>query len=207
MVTDLPGAPRVSGWTQWLCRVYMRRMGWTVEGNLPRLAKTVVIYAPHTSNWDIFFILPAMFALGVRPSFFAKKELFWWPLGLIFRVLGGIPVDRSAPGNMVGQSVQAIKESSQIMLGVPPEGTRRKTPYWKSGFYHIAYNAGVPVIFAFTDFKRKIAGFGPTMELTGDMEKDMERIRDFYKNIAGKNPHLVGEIRFKPGQSPAAGNA
>jgi len=177
---------------------FLRMLGWKVEGRAPDYPKYVLILAPHTSNWDLPFILAILHALGINFYWFGKKEIFRWPVGGFFKWLGGIPVIRSSRQNMVQKTVEIIQSCEEIIIGVAPEGTRSTAKYWKTGFYHIAHQAQIPIVFAFLDYGCKVGGIGPTMKPTGDIDKDMKIIRQFYSGITAKYPHQMGEIAFKP---------
>jgi len=177
---------------------FLKITGWEVEGVIHDLPKCVMILAPHTSNWDFPFILAALYSLGIRFYWFGKKEIFRWPVGGFFKWLGGIPIHRGSRQNMVRQTVEIIQSREQIIIGVPPEGTRSKAEYWKTGFYHIAHQAQIPIVFAFLDYDRKVGGIGPIMNPTGDIDKDMITIRQFYSGITAKYPSEVGRIAIKP---------
>ena len=168
------------------------------EGRAPDNLKHVLILAPHTSNWDLFLILAILHVLDIKLYWFGKKELFRWPLGGIFKWLGGIPVARSTRENMVQKTVEIIQSLEKITLGIAPEGTRSKSKYWRTGFYHIAQQAQIPIAFAFLDYRRKVGGIGPSIHPTGDIEQDMITIRQFYIRVTPKYPHKMGKIAFKP---------
>ncbi len=171
-------------------RLILGLFGWKL--NVPwrfRIKKAVMIGAPHTSNWDIVFSLAGMWAAGYRPRFFIKKE--WTEnffVGWLIRWLGGIGVDRSKRNNLVEYSVEMLNQTDDLILLVPAEGTRSRVPAWKKGFYYIALKADLPVILAYLDYRKKEAGVGDVMKLTGDFEKDMEKIERFYKHIHPKYP-------------------
>jgi 1-acyl-sn-glycerol-3-phosphate acyltransferase len=177
---------------------FLKLAGWTLDDRLPDDPKMVVIFAPHTTNWDFLYMLMAGYSLKLRPNWMGKKELFWGPLGWLFRKLGGIAVDRKQSKNVVEQTVEAIRQREQIILAIAPEATRSKAQYWRSGFYHIARLAEVPVHFAYIDFPSKTAGVAPGFIPSSDMDADMEIIRKFYADKRGKYPEKIGEIRFKP---------
>ena len=168
---------------------FLRLTGWTVEGHLPpSAAKSVFIAAPHTSNWDLPYTLMVAFALRLNPYWMGKASIFRFPFGGLMRWLGGIAVDRSKSNNLVAASAQAITEADgPLQLIVPPEGTRSKTRYWKTGFYYIATTARVPIILAYMDYATKRSGLGPVFEPTGDIDADMVRIKAFYQPFQGKN--------------------
>ena len=177
---------------------FLGMLGWRVEGRAPENPKYVLILAPHTSNWDLPFILAILHVLGIKFYWFGKEEIFRWPVGGFFKWLGGIPVIRSSRQNMVQKTVEIIQSREKIIIGVAPEGTRSNSKYWQTGFYHIAHQAQIPLAFAFLDYRRKAGGIGPTMNPTGDIEKDMKTIRQFYSGITAKYPHKMGDIAFKP---------
>jgi 1-acyl-sn-glycerol-3-phosphate acyltransferase len=175
---------------------FLRAAGWRIEGHSPRAPKVVVVAAPHTSNWDLLFLLAFAWACGVRMRFMMKHTLFRGPAGTLFRALGGIPIERRRPGGVVGQMVDAFARADQLALVIPPEGTRGRTQAWKSGFYHIAREADVPVVLSYLDYARKSGGFGPEFRLCGEVQRDMDRIRDFYVDKVGLRPGHFGEIRL-----------
>lgn len=181
-----------------LSKFYLKVMGWKAEGGVPDIPKFVGILAPHTSNWDMPLILAVMYALGIKINWFGKKEIFRWPVGCFFKWLGGIPIDRSSRQNIVAQTARLILAHEQIIVGITPEGTRSKTGYWKTGFYYIAHEAKVPIVLAYLDYVRKVGGFGPAMETTGDIEADMKVISEFYSGIPAKYPRKVGEVAIRP---------
>ena len=181
--------PIVNTLLRGLSLALLRLGGWKVEGRLPpEAAKSVLIAAPHTSNWDLPYTLMLAFALRLRVYWVGKHSIFNFPFGALMRWLGGIPVNRSQANNLVASSAQAMRAASGPMqLIVPPEGTRGKTRHWKTGFYFIAQEAGVPIVLAFVDYGRKVGGLGPVFEPTGDLERDMADIKAFYAPIKGKN--------------------
>ena len=170
-------------------RATLRLTGWTIEGSLPaHAAKSVLIAAPHTSNWDLPYTLMLAFSLHLRVYWMGKQSLFRAPFGGVMRWLGGIPVNREQSSNLVASSAQAMRAAKGPMqLIVPPEGTRGKTRHWKTGFYFIAQEAGVPIVLAFVDYGRNVGGLGPVFVPTGDLERDMADIKAFYAPIKGKN--------------------
>ncbi len=177
----------------WLLRgfsvFWLRLRGWTVLGSLPVEAqRSVFIAAPHTSNWDLPNTLMVAFALRLNIYWMGKASIFRFPFRGLMLWLGGIPVDRSRANNLVAASAQAIRQASgPLQLVVPPEGTRDKTRYWKTGFYHIAEAAGVPIVLSYMDYGRKVTGIGPLFVPTGDIDADMLRIKAFYAPFKGKN--------------------
>jgi len=184
-IFDTPGITMLM---RGLAFFFLKVFGWRLEGRLPDVNKLVVIAAPHTSNWDLPVLLSLAFALKAKACWLGKHTLFRWPFGFLFRWMGGIPVYRSASQNVVAQSVEMFRNREKLILAIPPEGTRSKVSHWKTGFYYIALGAEVPISLGFMDYKRKASGLGPTLYPTGDIEADMEIIRDFYANVTGKYP-------------------
>ena len=164
--------------------------GWKTSGEVPPLKKFVVIMAPHTSGEDFVLGMCAKFIYGIRFRFLAKAEVFRPPFGFIFRWLGGIPVERSEHHNLVDEVVKQFEQHEVFILALSPEGTRAYAPKWKTGFYYIALYAKVPIVLTYLNFETKTAGIGPTFYPTGDIDKDIEAIKDFYRPIKGKHPEL-----------------
>ena len=162
--------------------------GWRMEGQMPDIPKCVMIAAPHTSNWDMVVMLFFAFAFSTKLYFMIKDAVFRWPFGGFFRWLGGIPIDRTKSNGVVGQSIEAFQNNERLVLVVPPSGTRAKVMRWKTGFYHIATGAGMPIVLGFLDYGRKRGGVGPLISPTGNIEADMKEISDFYSGITAKYP-------------------
>jgi 1-acyl-sn-glycerol-3-phosphate acyltransferase len=187
-----------------LGRLYLRLAGWRLEGRLPdHVQRAVVIACPHTTNWDLPYMLAVAWALGVRVSWLGKQELFRWPMGGLMRWLGGVPVDRSRRTNLVEQAAERLRAADRLFLVIPPSGTRSRAAHWKSGFYHIARTARVPIVCAFLDYERKVGGIGPVFIPSADLGADMERLRVFYRPIRGKYPDNQTPIRL-PEEDAAA---
>jgi len=174
-----------------------RLTGWTIKYELPGDPKMVLIFFPHTSNVDVLHAIPTAFSLGLKPSWLVKDELYFGPFKRILNKLGAIPINRHAKENKVEQIAKAIQNADRVMLALSPEGTRSKTKYWRSGFYHIARLAQVPIHFAYIDYPSKTIGAAPGFVPSGDMDADMARIQEFYADKQGRFPHKVGPIRFK----------
>ena len=168
---------------------FLRATGWKLDGQLPAdQPKCVLIAAPHTSNWDLPYTLMVAFALRLNIYWMGKQQLFRGPWGPVMRWLGGIAVDRSQSTNLVSASAAAIRAADGAMcLVVPPEGTRGKTRQWKTGFYWIAHEAGVPIVMAYMDYPRKLSGLGPVFQPTGNVDADMAAIKAWYAPFKGKN--------------------
>lgn len=183
---------------QLLSIIILKIFGWKRSGRVPDIPKFVMIAAPHTSNWDFPIGLAIMLAYKIKLHWMGKESLFRWPLGILFKWLGGIPVDRSISSDVVVQTIRAFKEKAKMIMVVAPEGTRKKGKYWKSGFYYIARGANVPIVMGFIDYVKKVGGFGPTLFLSGNIESDMEKIREFYDNIRGKIPEQTTPAMIAP---------
>ena len=181
-------------------KLFMWFAGWKVEGQIPLRNKVIIIAAPHTTNWDFVYLLGAAFHLGLSVKWLGKASLFSFPFGRIMRALGGISVDRSKPNGMVEQVVNTIRGIPKISLVIPPSGTRHKTEYWKSGFYHIAKTANVSIVCGYLDYDKKRAGLGPNFFVSDSTSDDMDKIREFYKDKVGKFPALTSSIRLKEEQ-------
>lgn len=181
--------PGISTALQAFSRTVLKAQGWKLDGSLPPgVGKCVLIAAPHTSNWDLPYTLMLAFCLDLRVYWMGKHTLFRWPFGPVMRWLGGIAVRRERSNNLVAASAEAIRSAAgPLQLVVPPEGTRGKTRHWKTGFYFIAREAGVPIVLAFVDYGRKVGGLGPVFLPTGDLERDMAEIKRFYAPIRGRN--------------------
>ena len=164
-------------------------MGWKIVGDYPKnLKKFIIVGAPHTSNYDFVVAVMMKFILNLKANFIAKDSLFKAPYGFIFRALGGIPVDRSKSKNMVQASIDIFNNNKNVILAIAPEGTRKKVSSWKTGFYHIAKGANVPIIFNTFDFGKKQYYISEPYYLVGDIKKDFKYFHNFYKDIKGKYP-------------------
>jgi 1-acyl-sn-glycerol-3-phosphate acyltransferase len=180
-----------------LSSLFLRANGWKAEGERPAASKYVLIAAPHTTNWDLFYFLAIARVMNVRVSWMGKKSLFRGPMGTVMRSLGGIPVRRDRSCNLVDQMAEAFDSSNSLVLTVPAEGTRGYVAHWKSGFYQIALAANVPIVLGYLDYERKRGGLGPELIPTGDIREDMNEIRAFYAKVRGKYPERFGAVRLK----------
>ena len=176
-----------------LGRFMMGIRGWRVEGEIPDIPKMVLIVAPHTSNWDFLTGLRVKLALRMGARFVGKHTLFRWPLGVVMRWLGGVPVDRSAASTFVDETTRLMRESERMTLVIAPEGTRKRADRWKSGFYRIAVAAGVPILLAGFDYPRKVVFFGPLVHPTGDYEKDLAEIQSHFRADMALKPENYGQ--------------
>lgn len=163
-------------------------MGWRTDINQNHPDKYIICLAPHTSNWD--FIIGQLFAVaeGMRSNFLMKKEWFFWPLGILFRKIGGIPVYRQKSSSMTDTLAETARNAKSFRLCVTPEGTRSATKEWKKGFYYIALKAGLPILLYGVDYEKRIIRCTKTIIPSGDIEKDMDEIKLYYKGFKGKHP-------------------
>jgi 1-acyl-sn-glycerol-3-phosphate acyltransferase len=178
---------------------WFKLKGWKTGEPIPKsVKKCVVIAAPHTSNWDYVYCMAAGKLLGVEVKYLAKKELFRFPIKGLLERTGGMPVIRDRNTRMVDTITQMFERADELKLMIPAEGTRKRVEKWKSGFYHVALRANVPVFLGYLDYKNRIAGYGPQVMLTGDKEKDAALIKDFYRDKTGRFPEQFNleAIRF-----------
>ena len=168
---------------------FFKLFGWKTTGSVPLdLKQYVMIVAPHTSNWDFILGLAARSVLNLDTMYAAKKELFKFPYGWLFKKLGGYPVDRSKSNNFVDAVADVFKSNPDFSICITPEGTRSYAPVWKTGFYYIAQKANIPVVMVGFNYDKKIVSVEPPFYLTGDLEKDIEFMKSYYRQIPGKNP-------------------
>lgn len=171
-------------------------LGWQAEGEVPEDHRAVLVGHPHTSTWDFPIAVLGTWALGVDMKFIGKTSLFTGPFGWLFRALGGIPVDRSTSSDTVALIAERFAAGGPLMLGLAPAGTRMAGTHWRSGFYHIARAAKVPVALGSIDFARRRVGLAALVDLTGDVSADMDRIRAAYAGVRGRNPDRQIPIRM-----------
>lgn len=165
-----------------------KKLGWTKDIAVAHPDKYIICLAPHTSNWD--FILGQLYscAEGLRINYLMKKEWFFWPLGPIFRKTGGIPVYRDKKTSMTDNLAKTAMQSDAFRLCITPEGTRSRNPEWRKGFYFIALKAGLPILLYGVDFEKKLIQCTRSFVPTGDVEKDMQEIKQYFANYKGKHP-------------------
>ena len=162
--------------------------GWRTVGSLPNEKKMLVAAAPHTSNWDFIVGLPIILALGIKGTIMMKKEAFIWPFSYLWRWIGFIPTERHSSSGAVGSVVEHFNNSQTMWFVLSPEGTRSKIKQWRSGFLHIAHQANVPILLVSWDFPTKTVHFGRVMHTSGDYEKDMQNVREYFSQFTGKRP-------------------
>jgi 1-acyl-sn-glycerol-3-phosphate acyltransferase len=167
----------------------------------------LIIFAPHTSNWDFPLLLAVRAAFGRPVSYLIKHTLVRFPIAGLLRWSGAIPVERTERHSLVSTLAQAFRERSYLWLAMSPEGTRARTDHWKSGFYHVAREAGVPLLLSFIDAERRECGLMGLFELTGDVERDMAELRALYAHKRGIEPSRTGDVRLLEEADPANGEA
>lgn len=183
-------------WRHTVAVAIFRLIGWDVKVQAPPDPKLVMMAAPHTSNWDTVLMLVAGSVYRARLRFLVK-DTFGWPLNAIIRAFGGVAIDRSGGQGLVESAAQEIRKADRMILVLAPSGTRKYTDRWKSGFYHIARAADVPLVCGILDYGKKEAAFGPRIELTGDVKADMDTIRAAYAGVTGLRPDQQSPIRIK----------
>ena len=188
-----------SGLFRALSIVFLKLAGWRRVGCVPDLPKYVMIGAHHTSNWDAPISVAILFSFRIKAYWLMKNTAFRWPFRGLLLWLGAIPVDRTKSADVVGQMAGEMKKRTEMVLLLAPEGTRKKVTRWKSGFYHIARGAGVPVVLAFLDYRQKEGGLGPVFRPTGNFEADMGEILRFYSTVTGKRPERMGAAEIPRG--------
>jgi 1-acyl-sn-glycerol-3-phosphate acyltransferase len=186
-----PHMPQLrDGWRRRMCRAVLRMCGWSFVGEFPDVPKAVLIAAPHSSWWDGVWGLLLKVGVGADVHFMGKQELFRGPLGSLLRRLGGMPIDRGAAKGVVEQMIDRFRQRDTLWLGIAPEGTRKPVKRWKSGFWHIAHDAGVPIVAAYFNYPDKTIGIGPLFDTSADMEADLARLRAFYAPFKGKHRNV-----------------
>ena len=190
-VFDTPGLRSIM---KLAARAFLASMGWRSVYLPARQKKYFAIAAPHTSNWDFPLFISIALTLDIKSYWMGKDSLFRKPYGWFFKWLGGIPIDRSKSTNTVAQFIQYFKENKELVLVNAPEGTRKRVQKWKSGFYHIASGAKVPIALAFLDYKKKIGGVGTMFQPTGDFDTDIIEIKEFYAGVTPKYPEKYSKL-------------
>lgn len=186
-----------------LANLILKLARWRMVGEPPR-PQSVLIGAPHTSNWDFVFALLGFWSLDIECRWVGKHTIFRPPFGWLMRRLGGIPLNRSTTREFVPEVVSWFEREPNLTLCIAPEGTRSRKEHWRSGFYWIAHGAGVPIGLAFLDYENRVGGIGDVIVPTGDIEADMEKIGAFYAEMRGKHPEKLSPIKVQP-RADAAG--
>lgn len=163
-------------------------MGWRIEGEIPNVRKLVIIVAPHTSNWDFVVGIAAKLALGLQILFLGKDSLFRFPLGALMRAFGGMPVDRDSSHDVVTYVVGQFARRDRLILGLAPEGTRKHVDRWRTGFYHIAHSARVPILPAALDWGSRVVRIGAPFVTTGDVDADVRELQSRFSGVSGRRP-------------------
>ena len=192
-------------WLQWLARIFWSVQGWKLHGKRPTIPRYLLVVAPHTSNKDFFYYLWLSVGYNIHPYFIAKKDIFNGLLGPLMRSLGGIAIDRAASADVVDQAAEEFRSSEEMIIAILPEGTRKKRPYWKSGFYYIALEGQVPIVMASMNFKEKWIKLSEPYALTGDQQRDLDVIRAFYSDAHGIKPENFSDIVFQERTDQNAG--
>ena len=187
-VDDLPPMSRSARFVQWLLLQWYIRSGWRAQGTLPRDGKLIILGASHTSNWDFPVFLGTIHAVGRKVRFIGKHSLFRGGVGRFMRALGGVPVNRDAPQDLVSQIVDQFALHGDFLLIVAAEGTRARTARWKTGFYQIALRANVPIVCAGPDYPTRRGIFGPVIHPTGDYDRDMAPAFAFFRTLTPRHP-------------------
>ncbi|HLA78038.1 MAG TPA: 1-acyl-sn-glycerol-3-phosphate acyltransferase [Vicinamibacteria bacterium] len=174
-------------------RLGLRVLGWGIGTEVPDVERSVAIVAPHTSNWDFAVGVLALLAMGLDAHWLGKHQIFRWPFGVVWRWLGGIPVDRRAAGGAVAAAVRLYRERPRLMLGLSPEGTRKRVEKWKSGFYRIALEATVPILPVAFDYRTRRIVFFPLLVPSGDLDADIDRLRSCFTAAMAREPNQYQE--------------
>lgn len=193
MERTLSSPTLVQRFARWL----LAAVGWSVEIRWPPVPRAVIIVYPHTSNWDFCVGMLARFAAGLPVNWVGKDTIFRWPFGALWRRLGGIPVDRRESHGLVGQLEAELGRRERIWLAIAPEGTRKYTDHWKSGFWHLACAARVPVGLSYIDYAKRVVGLTEYVTMSGNAEDDLRRLRAYYAEKAALYPGQASEIRFR----------
>lgn len=185
-----PNIPRAgNAVTRWIGDMILKAMGWTVHGKLADRKQIVLIGGPHTSNWDLPLAMGTMLAVGIKFSWMMKKEAFFWPLGGLWKALGGIPIDRGAYVDVIGQVKHVFETNDKIWIGLTPEGTRSKVDRFKTGYLRMAKGVGVPLFIVGLDSLNKRIVLDKLWDPAGDIETENAAIKDYmYETYVGVNP-------------------
>jgi 1-acyl-sn-glycerol-3-phosphate acyltransferase len=182
---------------QKMSKFILKSIGWEIECKLPVDKKYLIIGAFHTSNWDLPLTLLMLSAMKLKFNWVGKHTLFYWPFGYFFKAIGGIPVNRGINSGFIQKVSDLYNNTDKLVIAMSPEGTRSKTEYWKTGFYYIALKAKIPVALAYVDYPDKQIGIGKYFTPTGDINEDLEIIKDFYKSKRGKFTEKQSDIKIR----------
>lgn len=180
-----------------ISRFILKLIGWQLEEQLPQANRYVLIGYPHTSNWDFILGMLAKWAMGMPLNWVAKHSMFWGPFKYLFVAMGGVPLNRGKSSGFIQKNIELFEQRQSFVLGIMPEGTRSKTQRLRTGFYHIAHGANVPIALAYLDYKNKKLGVGKMIQTSGDINVDFEVIKEFYKDKTGFNPKNQNELKIK----------
>ena len=181
-----------------LSRAFLHALGWRLIMDLPRIDKAIIVFYPHTSNWDFVIGLLARFGLGFPVTWAGKDNLFHWPFAGMWRRLGGIPVNRREHTGFVSHMTAEFARRDVMLLAIAPEGTRRRTAYWKSGAYRVALAAQVPIGLSFIDYRHREIGVGGLLYPSGDAVADFGKLREFYAGKTARRPEQAGPVALRP---------
>lgn len=173
-------------------KAYIGLAGWKIDGAIPpEIKKCVLLAVPHTSNFDFPIAIGILNIMNIKIKYLIKKEWMKFPLKTFFKVTGAIAVDRGKSTNLTAAIIEIIKNADELVVVIPPEGTRKMTKKWKLGFYYVALGANVPIVLSYLDYEKKIGGFGPAIYPTGNLAEDLHQIREFYKDKVPRHPEKV----------------
>ncbi len=201
----MPSNTQKNTLSQKLADFVLRLISWQVDVTLPEARKYVVIGAPHTTGWDLFYLMLLKLSTGIDMKWVGKDTLFRWPLGVFMRWLGGIPVKRHSKNNFVEQIVAQFRQREELIIAIAPEGSRGKTSHWRTGFYYIALGADVPIALGFIDYPSRVVGIGPSLLPSGDIQVDFSKIKAFYGGKTGRYPERQGDIQLNIEKIPLPG--
>lgn len=187
---------------QKISQLILKVIGWKLDDESPQHHRYVLIAYPHTSNWDFIIGMLAMWGMKMPLNWVAKHSMFWGPFGPLFKAIGGIPLNREKSVGFIQKNIDLFEQREEFVLGLMPEGTRSKTSHLKSGFYHIASGANVPVALAYLDYKNKVVGVGKVIELSGDIDADFEVIKVFYQDKTACKPENASDLIISASRNP-----
>ena len=179
-----------------ISRFVLKLIGWRLDERAPDTKRYVMIGYPHTSNWDFVLGMLAKWGMDLPVNWVAKHSMFWGPFKPMFIAMGGVPLNREKTTGFIQKNIELFAQRERFILGLMPEGTRSKTDHWKTGFYHIAHGANVPVALAYLDYKNKVIGIGEVIETTGDIHADFENIKIFYQDKIGYKPEYQSDMKI-----------